>query len=51
MPQASLDINRVIARIADGDRDAFAEVVEAFQRPLFGFLGHMGLERLLAILR
>ena len=38
-----MDITRVLARIADGDREAFADVVETFQRPLFGFLGRMGL--------
>jgi len=27
----------LLKRIVDGDRDAFAEVVETFQRPLFGF--------------
>lgn len=43
-----MDISRVLARIADGDRDAFAEVVETFQRPLFGFLGRMGMSRAVA---
>jgi RNA polymerase sigma-70 factor (ECF subfamily) len=38
-----LDISRALTRVAGGDREAFAEVVEAFQRPLFGFLGRMGL--------
>ena len=38
-----MDISRVLTRVADGDREAFADVVEAFQRPLFGFLGRMGL--------
>ena len=40
-----MDITRVLAQIADGDREAFAEVVDTFQRPLFGFLGRMGLNR------
>jgi RNA polymerase sigma-70 factor (ECF subfamily) len=38
-----LDISRALARVAEGDREAFADVVEAFQRPLSGFLGRMGL--------
>ena len=43
-----MDIARVLARTADGDREAFAEVVETFQRPLFGFLGRMGLTEAVA---
>ena len=31
-------------RIAAGDRQAFAVLVEQYQRPLFGFLGRMGLD-------
>ncbi len=38
-----MDIGRVLARIADGERDAYAEVVETYQRPLFAFLGRMGM--------
>jgi RNA polymerase sigma-70 factor (ECF subfamily) len=43
-----VDIARVLARIAEGDREAFAEVVEVFQRPLFRFLGRMGLTQAVA---
>lgn len=43
-----MDIARVLARIAEGDREAFAEVVEVFQRPLFRFLGRMGLTQAVA---
>ena len=43
-----MDIARALARIADGDREAFAEVVETFQRPLFGFLGRMGMTQAVA---
>jgi RNA polymerase sigma-70 factor (ECF subfamily) len=43
-----VDIARVLARIAEGDREAFAEVVEVFQRPLFRFLGRMGLTHAVA---
>jgi len=43
-----VDIARVLARIAEGDREAFSEVVEAFQRPLFRFLGRMGLTQAVA---
>lgn len=43
-----MNITSVLARISEGDRQAFAEVVETFQRPLFGFLGRMGLSRAVA---
>jgi RNA polymerase sigma-70 factor (ECF subfamily) len=43
-----VNITSVLARISEGDRQAFAEVVETFQRPLFGFLGRMGLSRAVA---
>ena len=43
-----MDIARVIVRTAAGDRAAFAEVVVTFQRPLFGFLGRMGLTEAVA---
>ncbi|MDB5869402.1 MAG: hypothetical protein JWP96_1734 [Polaromonas sp.] len=33
----------LLRRIAAGDRQAFAELVTLYQRPLFGFLGRMGL--------
>jgi RNA polymerase sigma-70 factor, ECF subfamily len=40
-----MDIEDVRNRIRAGDRQAFAEVVREYQRPLFGFLGRMGLSR------
>ena len=33
----------ILARIAGGERAAFAELVLRYQQPLFGFLGRMGL--------
>lgn len=39
----AIDIEEILRRIAAGDRQAFGAVVERFQRPLFGFLGRMGL--------
>jgi RNA polymerase sigma-70 factor (ECF subfamily) len=39
----SLDIPSVLARIAAGETAAFGEIVTRYQRPLFGFLGRMGL--------
>lgn len=44
-----MDIANLLNRIADGDRDAFAEVVETFQRPLFGFLGRLGIPKAVAV--
>lgn len=38
-----MDIKPLLQRIADGDRQAFARIVEHDQRPLFGFLGRMAL--------
>jgi RNA polymerase sigma-70 factor (ECF subfamily) len=38
-----VDIEPILKRIAAGDRQAFAGVVSHYQRPLFGFLGRMGL--------
>jgi RNA polymerase sigma-70 factor (ECF subfamily) len=38
-----VEISRVLARIAAGERDAYAEIVQTYQRPLFGFLGRMGM--------
>lgn len=40
-----MDINLLLRRIDRGDRSAFAELVEHFQRPLFGYLGRMGLRQ------
>ena len=39
-----LDIATLLQRIARGDLRAFSELVDRFQRPLFAFLGRMGLE-------
>jgi len=38
-----VDITDLINRTRAGDRNAFADVVQHYQRPLFGFLGRMGL--------
>ena len=38
-----MDINRTLRQIAAGNTQAFAEVVEHYQRPLFGFLSRLGL--------
>ena len=38
-----MDIKALINRIQAGDTAAFAEVVKHYERPLFGFLGRMGL--------
>lgn len=38
-----MDINDILHKIRTGDRQAFAAVVHQYQRPLFGFLGNMGL--------
>ncbi|WP_290872282.1 sigma-70 family RNA polymerase sigma factor [Aquabacterium sp.] len=40
-----MDTQLLIKRIESGDRSAFAEVVGHFQRPLFGYLGRMGLSQ------
>jgi RNA polymerase sigma-70 factor (ECF subfamily) len=40
-----VDIKLLLRRIDQGDRSAFAELVEHFQRPLFGYLGRMGLRQ------
>lgn len=40
-----MDIDALLRRIDSGDRTAFAELVEHFQRPLFGYLGRMGLHQ------
>jgi RNA polymerase sigma-70 factor (ECF subfamily) len=38
-----IDITAIIERIRAGEKTAFAELLHRFQRPLFGFLGRMGL--------
>lgn len=43
-----MNISAILLSIQAGDRQAFAEVVTHYQRPLFGFLGRMGLSRGLA---
>lgn len=40
-----MDTQLLLRRIDSGDRSAFAELVEHFQRPLFGYLGRMGLQQ------
>ena len=40
-----VDIEPILKRIEAGDRQAFANVVRHYQRPLFGFLGRMGLNQ------
>lgn len=40
-----MDPEPLIARVLDGDRQAFAGLVPGFERPLFGFLGRMGLDQ------
>jgi RNA polymerase sigma-70 factor (ECF subfamily) len=40
-----LDIAPILQRIAAGDRQAYAGIVAHYQRPLFAFLGRMGLAR------
>ena len=39
----TVDIKAIIDRIRAGDRAAFAELLKRYERPLFGFLGRMGL--------
>jgi len=41
----SLDIPRILERIAAGDTPAFGEIVVRYQKPLFGFLGRLGLSQ------
>lgn len=38
-----MDIQQTLQQIASGNRQAFAGLVGHFQRPLFGYLGRMGL--------
>lgn len=40
-----MNISAILLSIQGGDKQAFAEVVTRYQRPLFGFLGRMGLSR------
>jgi RNA polymerase sigma-70 factor (ECF subfamily) len=44
----AFDVDPILRRIAAGEREAFADIVRQFQRPLFGFLGRMGLAPALA---
>ena len=44
-PEPAFDIEQILRRIAAGDRQAFAGIVERFQRPLFGFLGRLGMHQ------
>ncbi|MCK5831112.1 MAG: sigma-70 family RNA polymerase sigma factor [Methylococcales bacterium] len=43
-----MDIKIILIRIKNGDQSAFSLVVEHFQRPLFGYLGRMGLTQSVA---
>ena len=38
-----LSVQAILERIANGEQRAFAELVTIYQRPLFGFLGRMGM--------
>ena len=38
-----MSVQAILQRIADGEQRAFAELVALYQRPLFGFLGRMGM--------
>lgn len=40
-----MDIKALLKRAEGGDRSAFTPVVEHYQRPLFGYLGRMGLHQ------
>ncbi|MEQ1531381.1 MAG: sigma-70 family RNA polymerase sigma factor, partial [Methylococcales bacterium] len=40
-----MDINPILNRISNGDRSAFALIVQRFQQPLFGYLGRLGLSQ------
>ena len=40
-----MDIKTVLKHIASGDRSAFSWLVARFQKPLFGYLGRMGLSQ------
>ena len=38
-----MSVQAILQRIAKGEQRAFAELVDLYQRPLFGFLGRMGM--------
>lgn len=38
-----MNVQAILQRIANGEQRAFAELVTTYQRPLFGFLGRMGM--------
>ena len=38
-----MSIEAILQRLAQGEQRAFAELVDLYQRPLFGFLGRLGL--------
>jgi RNA polymerase sigma-70 factor (ECF subfamily) len=38
-----MEITEVVERIISGDRQAFAQIIAAYQAPLFRYLGRMGL--------
>jgi RNA polymerase sigma-70 factor, ECF subfamily len=40
-----LSVEAILSRIAAGEERAFAELVNLYQGPMFGFLGRMGLNR------
>lgn len=43
-----MDIQSILQQVNRGNRQAFAAVVERYQRPLFGYLGRMGLPQAVA---
>ena len=43
-----MDLSDVLQRVLAGDRQAYAMVVRQFEKPLFAFLGRMGLSRAVA---
>ncbi|MBK9441361.1 MAG: sigma-70 family RNA polymerase sigma factor [Comamonadaceae bacterium] len=38
-----MSVETILQRLAQGEKRAFAELVDLYQRPLFGFLGRLGL--------
>ncbi len=40
-----MNITDILRQLQEGDRQAFAAVVQQYQRPLFGFLGRLGLSQ------
>ena len=42
-PAPKIDTRRLLTRIAAGETQAFGPIVRHYQKPLFGFLGRMGL--------